>query len=130
MVLDLDRLKQINDSYGHAVGDEAIKILATTLKTIIRASDVPVRFGGDEFVVFMPETNIDQAIKLAQRLRLSLAENPIHTGQNPLFLTLSIGVAGLSHNVDSIDKLLENADRALYLAKQKGRNQVQSYSKA
>jgi diguanylate cyclase (GGDEF)-like protein len=129
MILDIDNFKQVNDTYGHATGDEAIKLLAATIKSIIRTADVAARFGGDEFVVLMPETNSQQALKTAQRLRLYLAERTVPTNQYRFHFTLSIGVASVSAEVNSIDILLEHADRALYLAKQTGRNQIQVYQK-
>ena len=130
MILDIDFFKQVNDSYGHAVGDEAIKLLAATIKSIIRASDVAARFGGDEFVILMPETDTEKAIKAAQRLQFSLAKRTIATSQKHFNFTLSIGSAGISEEVNTIDMLLEFADRALYVAKQGGRNQVQVYKKS
>jgi len=130
MILDIDFFKQVNDSYGHAVGDEAIKLLAATIKSIIRASDVAARFGGDEFVILMPETDTEKALKAAQRLQFSLAKKTITTSQKHFYFTLSIGAASISEDVNSIDMLLECADRALYVAKQAGRNQVQVYQKS
>jgi diguanylate cyclase (GGDEF)-like protein len=127
MILDIDYFKQVNDTHGHAVGDEAIKLLAETIKTAIRASDVAARFGGDEFVLLMPQTNVGQAVKFAQRLRLSLAESTISASQYKLRFTLSVGVSSATIDINSIDKLLECADRALYTAKNNGRNQVRAY---
>ena len=127
MVLDIDHFKHVNDTYGHATGDTAIKFLAATIKTIIRTADVAARFGGDEFVVLMPETNIEQALKSAHRLRLYLAERTIPASQHRFHFTLSLGVASISADVNTIDMLLEHADQALYTAKQKGRNQVEMW---
>jgi diguanylate cyclase (GGDEF)-like protein len=127
MILDIDHFKQVNDTYGHATGDGAIRLLAATIKTTIRAADVAARFGGDEFVILMPDTNTEQAIKSGQRLRLALAEITIPASQQRFHITLSIGVASLSAGANSIDILLEHADRALYATKQGGRNQIQVY---
>jgi diguanylate cyclase (GGDEF)-like protein len=127
MILDIDYFKQVNDTHGHAIGDEAIKLLASMIKSTIRSADIAARFGGDEFVLLMPQTNTAQAIKFAQRLRLSLAEKTIPASQLHLRFTLSIGVSSVSVDVNSMDKLLEGADRALYSAKHNGRNQVRAY---
>lgn len=127
MILDIDYFKQVNDTYGHAVGDSAIKLLAVTIKSIIRTADVAARFGGDEFVILMPHTNAQQALQFAERLRLYLADNALMAGQKPFPFTLSIGIASSSEQADftKIDSLLEQADQALYRAKQKGRNQIE-----
>ena len=129
LMLDLDNLKQINDTYGHALGDEALDLVAAGIRQVLRAADVSARFGGDEFVVLMPETTVTQAIEIADRLQQYLAEHPIGARENALQLTLSIGVTGFvsDRETPNIDALLEHADRALYAAKQAGRNRVQVY---
>jgi diguanylate cyclase (GGDEF)-like protein len=129
MVLDIDHFKQINDTYGHAVGDRVIKHLAGNIEPTIRRADVTARFGGDEFVILMPETDSSQAVHLAERLQHQVAEKTISAKQSSFHLTLSIGVASSSaHNhVASIDVLLEMADHALYQAKESGGNRVCIY---
>jgi diguanylate cyclase (GGDEF)-like protein len=129
IILDIDHFKQVNDTYGHAVGDEAIKLLSATIKTLIRASDVAARFGGDEFVLLLPETNLEQAVKFADRLRFSLKDKTFSASQIQFHFTISIGVAGFLVPSNSVDELLEHADRALYAAKQEGKNQVQVYQR-
>lgn len=126
MLLDLDHFKTTNDTYGHMKGDLALQHLANSIRTITRASDVAARFGGDEFVIFLPQTDVEQALQTAERLRTHLAENPVPNIGVDLFLKLSIGIAGIpaSHEVGSVDMLLERADHALYQAKQQGRNRT------
>ena len=128
LVIDLDHLKPINDAHGHATGEEAIKSLAANIRHSIRSVDVAARFGGDEFVVLLPETASAQAAQVAERLRLLVAENPLAVGGSNLHLTLSIGVASTfaQTEISTIETLLEQADRALYAAKQAGRNQVRA----
>jgi diguanylate cyclase (GGDEF)-like protein len=127
ITLDIDRFKSINDTYGHAVGDETLKVLANIIRGSFRISDIAARFGGDEFVIMLPETNAHQAVHIAERLRNSILQTAVTVGEHQLFITLSIGVASTSETEEpaQIDVLLDYADRALYKAKQQGRNQVQ-----
>ena len=126
MLLDLDHLKMVNDTYGHAKGDLALQHLANSIHYVTRASDIAARFGGDEFVIFLPQTDTAQAVYLAERLREHLASTPVPNIGDNFFITLSIGMTSVSASYESvsIDSLMEQADRALYQAKQSGRNQV------
>ena len=130
MLLDLDYFKMVNDTHGHLKGDLALQHLANSIRCVTRASDVAARFGGDEFVIFMPNTNEEQAINMAERLHKFLAGNPVPNLETNIFVTISIGIAGISgsHGMTSIDTLLEHADQALYLSKQQGRNQTRVWS--
>lgn len=120
LLLDADRFKIVNDRHGHAVGDELLRHLAQRLRDAVRSSDIVCRFGGDEFLVICPDSNRDCAVKVAQYLLD--AQTPFFAhGLDPCWDgALSIGVATLEPGIDSIQALLEAADRALYRAKQHG----------
>ncbi|MBX3689140.1 diguanylate cyclase [Dokdonella sp.] len=120
LLLDADRFKVVNDKHGHAIGDELLRHLAQRLRDAVRSSDIVCRFGGDEFLVICPDSNRDCAIKVAQFVLD--AQTPFFAhGQEPCWDgALSIGVATVGPGIDSIQALLESADRALYRAKQNG----------
>ena len=117
LMMDIDKFKNVNDTYGHDVGDMVIKKFAEITSEHIRGSDIMARWGGEEFVVFLPDTTIDGALTLAEKIRLSVEK---YTGTTPQF-TVSIGVSELKKNIDSA---IKEADNALYEAKNNGRNQV------
>jgi diguanylate cyclase (GGDEF)-like protein len=125
VMLDADHFKQINDTYGHRVGDQVLSALARYCQQRLREVDVVGRYGGEEFVILLPETELAAARDTAERLRAEIAATPIVTDVGPVFLTVSLGVVGRAAN-DSIelDILLNQADQMLYAAKQSGRNQV------
>jgi diguanylate cyclase (GGDEF)-like protein len=129
MILDIDHFKQVNDTYGHIIGDDFIKLLAASITKVIRTADLAARFGGDEFVILLPHTNSEQALKSAQRLQLALEEKTIAASQVNYHCTLSVGIASNREQPDltKIDTLLEQADQALYRAKQYGRNQIYAW---
>lgn len=126
LLLDLDHFKQVNDTYGHMIGDQALRHLANGIRSLTRTADVIARFGGDEFVILLPQTDEAQAIHMAERLHRYFSENPVRNTDTTFFITLSIGVSSMpaQHKAVSIETLLEQADRALYQAKQQGRNQT------
>ena len=128
MVLDIDHFKSINDSYGHAAGDKVLQQVAARVKDNLRGVDMVARIGGEEFLVLMPDTQLDQARMAAERLCHIISETPIEHPNAPagIAASLSIGVAmGRADNdTQSVEQLLEYADRALYSAKSDGRNQV------
>ncbi|HWX49690.1 MAG TPA: PleD family two-component system response regulator [Roseomonas sp.] len=125
LLLDVDRFKTVNDTYGHVAGDLVLKEVATRLKEHLRAVDVVARFGGEEFVVAMGGAVEEEALQVAERLRASIAELPVATGQGDLLhITASIGVA-LAQSGESLSGLLGAADAALYRAKANGRNRVE-----
>lgn len=126
---DVDAFKRINDRYGHHVGDAVLRKLADGCHSALRSLDVFGRLGGEEFAILLPETGLAAAAEVAERLRLLLADAqvPIEGGQVVRF-TVSIGVASMSSPEDSIDTLLNTADRALYAAKHAGRNRVHTLS--
>jgi diguanylate cyclase (GGDEF)-like protein len=121
VVIDLDFLKKINDTFGHQAGDEAIKAIGRLLKQSSRAVDLPARYGGEEFCLLLPNTEIDMAEQLAERLRRLIAEVEV---EGPGHISASIGVASYPLHADDPDILFQCADEALYQAKQSGRNQV------
>lgn len=126
LMIDIDRFKNINDAHGHQIGDIVLQQLANVLRSTFRTVDIVGRIGGEEFAVLLPETNLQQALEVAERLRVSVAETDLTqaTGR-PLHFTISIGVATLGNNREiSLDGLLNLADVALYEAKQSGRNKV------
>lgn len=126
IIIDIDHFKQINDTYGHAIGDNTLNHLAMNIKKTIRSTDIPARLGGDEFVILMPEADATTALRIAERLRISAIENIIAIKENKLSVTISMGVANTLNKREgsTIDLLLEKADQALYVAKQAGRNLV------
>jgi two-component system cell cycle response regulator len=125
LMLDVDFFKQINDTYGHDVGDEVLKEFANRISANVRGIDLACRFGGEEFVVVMPDTDLSFAYLVAERLRQSVADAPfvLNGEARQLPVTISIGVAA-SQNGDTPEVLLKRADQALYRAKREGRNRV------
>lgn len=124
MMLDLDHFKNINDSYGHQIGDQVLQDFAARCKRSIRDIDLVGRYGGEELIVLLPETNRGLAVQVAERLRASVAESPVHAGDAEIHLTVSIGVATKDENTMGLDALIARADQAMYIAKHRGRNQV------
>ena len=124
LLLDIDHFKSINDRFGHDAGDLVLKTIAETCKLTKRQTDVVARFGGEEFVLLMPETDDSAAEVAAERLRKTIQDHPhILTGEN-LQVTVSIGIAGATLSMAAFDVLLKRADEALYEAKRSGRNRV------
>ena len=126
MLVDLDHFKKINDSFGHDVGDEVLREFAVRLATNVRVADLPVRYGGEEFVVIMPGASLEAAERTAERIRLHVSGAPIRVsgGREVLNVTISIGVAATKGSGDTPEALLKRADEALYEAKASGRNRV------
>lgn len=125
LMLDVDFFKQINDTYGHDIGDAVLREFASRISANVRGIDLACRFGGEEFVVVMPDTDLSFAYMVAERLRQSVADAPFQIGVNSkqLPVTISIGVAASEHG-DTPEVLLKKADQALYRAKRDGRNRV------
>ena len=122
-VIDLDLFKKINDNYGHAAGDKVLSTVAANLGDRIRASDILCRYGGEEFVLILPETTGDDALVLVNDLRTHVESCGFRYKDTPVPVTLSGGVAQF-HRSDSIDNVFERADQAMYQAKRNGRNQI------
>ncbi len=125
LILDLDKFKSFNDTYGHLKGDELLRMFSTLLKSLVRSSDIAGRYGGEEFCVVLPNTSIKGAGAIAEHIRMAMEELkvPMGEGQSPAGRTVSIGVAEFSMG-DSVEKLISTADAALYRAKESGRNRV------
>jgi len=124
LFLDIDYFKKINDNYGHNIGDEILKIMAKTLTTSLRKSDVHARVGGEEFSILLVNTDIVGAKLFAEKIRLSIQDICFKDGANDICITTSIGVSKLNDNDKSIYDIFKRADEALYVAKESGRNQV------
>jgi len=126
LVIDIDYFKAVNDNYGHDVGDLVLKDFATRIRRNIRGIDLACRMGGEEFVVVMPDTDVSQAYKVAERLRVSIASEPFSAGEGlpSLDITASVGVAAFEYPEDTPEIILKRADQALYCAKRDGRNKV------
>lgn len=126
MVLDIDYFKSINDNYGHDAGDDVLREFALRIRKSIRNIDLACRFGGEEFVIVMPETDMAVATMVAERLRRRIASEPfsVQQGNQNLDVTISIGLATLAEPGDNAATILKRADQALYRAKRDGRNRV------
>ena len=125
LVADIDYFKAVNDTYGHDAGDEVLKDFARRLRENIRGIDLACRFGGEEFVVMMPDTDLAKAYVVGERLRQRIANEPFQISQDKqLSITSSVGLAALEGVDDTPDALLKRADQALYSAKRDGRNRV------
>jgi diguanylate cyclase (GGDEF)-like protein len=122
ILLDIDHFKHVNDTYGHDVGDQVLHWMAQTLQNSLRIQDVIARWGGEEFLVLLPETLLDEAVGIAERLRTKVAATDASGVSQPIRITFSAGVASASQYPD-VDQLCKTADRALYVAKET-RNRV------
>lgn len=121
LLLDIDFFKRVNDFYGHASGDLALKQIASTLKQTVRISDICGRIGGEEFAILFPNTGFNEAITIAEKIRVNIETMEVKTANKSFSMTASIGVAT---NIYNLEELLKAADKAMYKAKQSGRNQV------
>ena len=129
IMLDIDHFKRFNDSFGHEAGDLVLRELAGVLRRFARESDVACRYGGEEFLVLLPECPFDAALPRAERLREEIAKLELRYDDQPLGLvSVSLGVAAFPDHAKESEELLRRADEALYLAKQTGRNRVVAYS--
>ena len=128
VMFDLDDFKKFNDTYGHPAGDVALKEFAMLMSGGARQTDMVARYGGEEFAMILPHTDIIMATRVAERIRSAVAEHQFDAGDSPATITVSAGVAAYPTTgaVDSVDSLVEHADRALYRAKELGKNRVES----
>ncbi|MGJ8681065.1 GGDEF domain-containing protein [Paraglaciecola sp.] len=125
LLMDLDHFKNINDTYGHIEGDNALSSVAHLIKTKIRASDILARYGGEEFILLLPDTDLDSAHKLAETIRAAVESLSIPiVNHKSISCTLSIGISLGTTNLDQISTTIKQADDALYRAKHQGRNKV------
>ena len=123
-MLDLDHFKRINDNYGHLAGDRVLKLIASVLRKRLRGSDFIARFGGEEFVLLVPDTPLAAGAKLAEKLRVAIESCPFHFKGEPVTVTVSMGMTAFKPG-ESSDSVLKRADQALYRAKNAGRNRVE-----
>jgi len=129
ILADIDHFKQVNDSHGHAAGDEALIEVARRLKCDLRPYDLVGRYGGEEFLLVLPACNLDAALNRAEQLRLSVSTDfPVPDGATPFTLSLGVTVSDPSSDLLSVQELLHQADQALYRAKEMGRNRVHAFS--
>lgn len=124
LMIDIDFFKQVNDTYGHAVGDQVLVMVTHTCRQLLRSTDLMARIGGEEFGVLLSETDLHAAEKLAKRLQTTIAAQQVEVDDGAVTVTLSIGVSQLKTEDNTFDTVLKRADAALYQAKQSGRNQV------
>jgi diguanylate cyclase (GGDEF)-like protein len=126
LMLDIDHFKQLNDNYGHLTGDQVLQQVAECAKRSIREVDLIGRYGGEEFLIFLPETDLVTAQRVAERLRSSIEKMPMKLSDQELHVTVSIGVSRKDENTLELETLIARADQALYVAKHRGRNRVAS----
>ena len=126
IMLDIDHFKKFNDTYGHQTGDMVLKQTALLLSALVRVTDLPARYGGEEFALLLPQTEYEQALELAERLRVGVERKIVVTGPKgqKIGVTSSFGVSTFPRHADNAHELVMCADAALYLAKEKGRNRV------
>ncbi|TFG84566.1 MAG: diguanylate cyclase [Spirochaetales bacterium] len=127
LMIDIDFFKNINDTYGHHVGDEVLIEVAHCIRDELRAIDICGRYGGEEFVVILPETGSEMTLQVAERIRLKIEGLDLASGNRQLKVTVSIGVAVMDGDCHSLEALLQRSDRALYAAKESGRNRVSAW---
>jgi len=129
IIFDMDYFKSINDNNGHLFGDQVLKEVANRCKNVLRSVDVIGRYGGEEFVVFLPETNIQETDLVAEKLRKNICDTPVYYEDITLPISISAGFTTSAVECNDFEKLLRQADIALYQAKARGRNQCVNYLK-
>jgi diguanylate cyclase (GGDEF)-like protein len=128
LMIDIDLFKDVNDHYGHAIGDQILRSLSKELQINLRETDILCRYGGEEFAILLPETNIQTATTIAERLRIIVANKPFEVPDMVLNITISIGISWMQGKAASIESMLILADKAMYMAKRSGRNKVCLYN--
>jgi len=124
IMIDADHFKDINDNHGHPVGDEVLRILVSRIRNTLKADTLLARYGGEEFVISLPDISWEDALSTAERIRVSIENDTFMINNLEIKVTISLGVASLSFEATSISTIIGNADKALYRAKQTGRNKV------
>jgi diguanylate cyclase (GGDEF)-like protein len=127
VMIDSDHLKQVNDAHGHEAGNRLLQHMVRCIREQLRGSDVMARFGGDEFILLLQETNNKGALEMAERVRKAVELSRFSVREGDANITISLGVASYPEDGANLDVILEKADKAMYRAKQKGRNRVVSY---
>jgi len=127
MMLDVDDLKLVNDTYGHMIGDQLVEFIGSQCRSQLRQVDIPARYAGDEFIIALPETNLEGAIQVAQRIREHSSAGFIAEGQNLVPTSVTIGVSEMDSSCFSLETLINRADQAMYAAKQAGKNRVSAW---
>jgi two-component system, cell cycle response regulator len=126
VMIDIDHFKMLNDRFGHIAGDRALQLIAQKMRENVRVCDILARYGGEEFAVVMPNTNAEDAVAVAERLRTAVADAKFEVGQGEVAnITISLGVSSAGEEMSTMDSLLRRADDALYEAKRKGRNRME-----
>ena len=122
-MVDLDHFKRVNDTYGHEVGNQALQHLADILMSEVRTTDIVCRYGGEEFAMIFPETHLNLAVKVADRIRNEIASRPLQIEDGEVTITASMGISVyMKTSILDIDDFIESVDKYLYEAKQSGRN--------
>ena len=127
ILFDLDHFKAINDNYGHIMGDEVLRVVSKLIEESLRTSDTLGRYGGEEFGIILPETDLAGAVVLAERIRVKIASTPIFRDGHKISITTSIGVAEYSNEFNTIEEFIHASDLALYHSKENRRNQVTAF---
>ena len=129
IMLDIDHFKNVNDTYGHQAGDTVLTEVVETAKGCLRGADYLCRYGGEEFAVVMPETSVEEAFEVAERMRKLIEEHAFYGGNTLINVTISLGVSEYPEHAIIKEKLIEKADEALYAAKNSGRNNTKTAEK-
>ena len=125
IMLDIDFFKKVNDQWGHEVGNQALIHLSRLLQQIVRKLDIPCRYGGEEFAVILPDTNLAACLPVAERIRQGIEKSPLDVAGQPLQMTVSLGIATYTDKQETtVEDLVKQADQYLYQAKESGRNRV------
>ncbi len=130
VMFDIDNFKDINDTYGHAVGDEVLRAVTKRVQSVIAKTDLLARYGGDEFKLVLPDVDLETGKAVAERLRSAVCESPVETTAGLIPVTISAGVAALDVKQPDFDQIVRMADRALLTAKRRGRNRVHAHANA
>ncbi|MGB9710471.1 MAG: GGDEF domain-containing protein [Thermodesulfovibrio sp.] len=127
-MVDIDNFKSINDNFGHLVGDRILNHVALQIKNFLRATDVVSRYGGEEFLIILPDTDEIKALMALERVRENIAKKPVKAGSEKIFITVSVGITEIDTN-DNLTEAIHRADMALYQAKRSGKNKIELASK-
>jgi len=128
VMIDADHFKDINDTHGHPVGDEVLRILVSRIRNTLKADTLLARYGGEEFVISLPGLSWEDTISTSERIRVSIENDTFMVNNIEIKVTISLGVASMTDEATSIYNIIGNADKALYRAKETGRNKVVCYS--